>query len=185
MSGSPLSYTIAYFNINSKGIHDCDSVTLMASLCENGLCSHRFQVSSIPSCRNSTHIIVTAFATNVFGNGSISTTHLSEFVKFDEELNLSKCMVVHATTFNIIVVMYLKDQDVTDTDTKIRFTDAFVVVLVIFCIILILVLIVVIVSFPHHFLVSLNTYHSEKAIYTMFCLQLKRLYKTINIIKDM
>ena len=50
----------------------------------------------------------------------------------------------------------LGDQDVTDADTKIGFTDMFVVVLVILCI-LILVLIVVIVSASRRFLVCLST----------------------------
>ena len=94
MSGSPLSYTIAYSNINSSGIYSCESVTVMVSSCENGLCSHQFHVSSIPSCRNSTNVIVIAFATNIFGNGSVSTTHLSEFSKSNVERNSSRCVVI-------------------------------------------------------------------------------------------
>lgn len=79
ISISALSYTITYSDVSSDGIHICDSVTTMVSSCENGLCNHKFQVltSSIVSCRNSAHIMITAFATNIFGNGSITVKDYS------------------------------------------------------------------------------------------------------------
>ena len=72
---SVLSYTIAYSDLTSGNISVCDSVTIKASSCGNGLCSHQFQLSFFKFCQNSADIIVTVFATNLFGDGSISVRH--------------------------------------------------------------------------------------------------------------
>lgn len=81
VTGSALSYNISYSDITSGSMFLCDSVMIMVSSRENGVCSHRFRVatSSTPFCKRSMHIIVAVFATNIFGNGSKSIRYLSEF----------------------------------------------------------------------------------------------------------
>ena len=49
----------------------CSSITLPASSCDDGVCTSVYEVSS-SSCPPQTDISVSAFATNVFGNGQLS-----------------------------------------------------------------------------------------------------------------
>ena len=64
--GSATSYTISYTDLTSGYI--CGSTTIPASACENGVCSDWFDISS-SLCTQSTNITVTAFATNLLGDG--------------------------------------------------------------------------------------------------------------------
>ena len=81
ISGSAVSYNISYSDISSGSTYLCDSIIINSSSCDNGVCSHHFQVtsSSMPFCKRSMHIIVAVFATNIFGHGSKSIRYLSEF----------------------------------------------------------------------------------------------------------
>lgn len=78
INGAAVSYTVTYSDVTSGNSYECDSKTIMVSSCENRICSHRFQVSSMPFCKNSMHMIVAVFATNLFGNGNKSIKYLSD-----------------------------------------------------------------------------------------------------------
>ena len=69
IDGSAKSYTITYSDSSSGS--SCASATIPASSCEGGVCSHRFDISSSP-CRLSPDITLTAFATNILGDGPSS-----------------------------------------------------------------------------------------------------------------
>lgn len=74
ISGSALSYNISYSDITTGSMYLCHSIIIRVSSCDNGACRHRFQVTSslMPLCKRSGDIIVSVFATNVFGDGSKS-----------------------------------------------------------------------------------------------------------------
>ena len=80
ISGSALSYNISYSDITTGSMYLCDSTIIRISSCDNGACRHHFQVtsSSMPLCKRSKDIIVSVFATNVFGDGSKSIIHIFE-----------------------------------------------------------------------------------------------------------
>ena len=70
IDGSATSYTIEYSDsTSSTGCND--SVTIPASLCINNVCNHVFKIAS--SFCSPSDISVTAFATNVFGDGPHSS----------------------------------------------------------------------------------------------------------------
>ena len=81
ISGSAISYNVSYSDVTTGSTYLCDSIIIGVSSCDNGACRHHFQVtsSSMPFCKRSMHIIVSVFATNVFGNGSKSIKYISEF----------------------------------------------------------------------------------------------------------
>ena len=58
---------------SSSGII-CHSSTLMASSCFDGSCNHTFDVLASSNCPSLANISVTAFATNILGDGRNSTT---------------------------------------------------------------------------------------------------------------
>ena len=62
-------YTINYRDIVTDKI--CSSVVIPVSLCEEGSCSHTFEIST-SLCPPFTVINVTVFATNALGNGPTS-----------------------------------------------------------------------------------------------------------------
>ena len=72
IDGSATSYTIQFSDSTSST--DCkDSVTIPASSCSGRVCNYEFEIAN-SSCSLSADITVTAFATNVFGDGRHSTT---------------------------------------------------------------------------------------------------------------
>ena len=69
ISSSPILYFVHYMNISD---YACDSDTILPAIsCENGECSHEFDVTRT-SCYPFNRIAVTVFAANVLGNGSMS-----------------------------------------------------------------------------------------------------------------
>lgn len=78
IDGSATNYTIMYNDSTSGRM--CDFVTISASLCISGQCSHVFNVPSI--CSTITSITIAVFATNVLGDGTmtISTLEISECI---------------------------------------------------------------------------------------------------------
>ena len=69
IDGSATTYTINYRDIVTDKI--CCSAVIPASLCEETICSHMFEIST-SLCPPFTVISVTVFATNVLGNGPTS-----------------------------------------------------------------------------------------------------------------
>ena len=69
LDGSATSYTITY--TDSTFSYICGSTVISASTCESGICSDWFDIASSP-CAQSTNVTVTAFATNLLGDGSPS-----------------------------------------------------------------------------------------------------------------
>ena len=70
---SASNYTITYSVSDSTHERRCDSVTIQASACTSGQCSHTFDVSS--ACFNLNSIIlivITVFASNALGDGASS-----------------------------------------------------------------------------------------------------------------
>ena len=66
VDGSAASYTITY--TDSTFSYICGSTVISASTCESGVCSDWFDIASSP-CARSTSVMVTAFATNLLGDG--------------------------------------------------------------------------------------------------------------------
>ena len=62
-------YNINYTNSTSGEL--CNSVTIPASSCTNGVCNHEFDISS-SLCSPSTALSVTVFASNILGDGEVS-----------------------------------------------------------------------------------------------------------------
>ena len=50
----------------------CYSDTIMADSCEDEICKHLFDIS-LSNCPPTTNITITVFATNILGNGQMST----------------------------------------------------------------------------------------------------------------
>ena len=75
--GSATNYTITYSD--SASGRTCDSVTISASACINGLCNHMFDIPS--ACFNFDSIIITVFASSVLGDGPPSKSICLEFSK--------------------------------------------------------------------------------------------------------
>ena len=69
IDGSTSFYNINYTNSTSGEV--CDSVTIPAPLCANGVCNHDFNISSSP-CSPSTSFSVIVFASNILGDGEAS-----------------------------------------------------------------------------------------------------------------
>ena len=69
IDGSATSYTILFSEATSGD--QCDFVSISASTCKSRVCSYEFEVSS-SSCPPLKDITVTAFATNVLGDGPLS-----------------------------------------------------------------------------------------------------------------
>ena len=69
IDGSAMVYNINYTNSTSDEL--CNSVTIPASSCTNGVCNHEFDVSS-SRCSPSTALSVTVFASNILGSGEVS-----------------------------------------------------------------------------------------------------------------
>ena len=71
VDGSATSYTIAFSD--SSYDFNCGSVIIPASSCANGTCclAYSFEAYLSP-CANSINISVTAYSTNILGNGSLS-----------------------------------------------------------------------------------------------------------------
>ena len=69
MDGSIINYTVTY--IDSSG-STCDSVTIPASSCRDGICKHVFEFFSESSCLPSTFISMTVLANNILGDGPSS-----------------------------------------------------------------------------------------------------------------
>lgn len=69
IDGSATSYTITYTDAVSSDM--CSEVTVPATVCVKGICSHLFEVSS-SNCRPFADISVTVFGTNVLGNGTVA-----------------------------------------------------------------------------------------------------------------
>ena len=70
---STSNYTITYSVSDSTHERRCESVTIQASACTSGQCSHTFDVSS--ACFNLNNIIfivITVFASNALGDGASS-----------------------------------------------------------------------------------------------------------------
>ena len=63
IDGSALSYFITF---SDNGI--CDNATVSLSACQDGVCSHYFNVSSSPCSFSTNDVAVSVFATNIFGN---------------------------------------------------------------------------------------------------------------------
>ena len=63
-------YNINYTNSSSGEL--CNSVTIPASSCANSVCNHEFDVSS-SLCSPSTTLLVIVFASNILGDGEVST----------------------------------------------------------------------------------------------------------------
>ena len=76
--GSATNYTIIYSD--SASGRPCDSVTISASACINGLCNHMFDIPS--ACFNFDSVIITVFASNVLGDGPSSEPIFLEISKF-------------------------------------------------------------------------------------------------------
>ena len=70
MTGSAQNYTITYSDATFGST--CFSVTIPASACNDGRCTHEFNIFSSSNCPSSTSITVTVFATNVLGRGPSS-----------------------------------------------------------------------------------------------------------------
>ena len=72
IDGSPTSYTIQYSDSRATSSVGCnDSETIPASSCRGSICNYVFEIAN-SSC-SPDDIIVTAFATNVFGDGPHSS----------------------------------------------------------------------------------------------------------------
>ena len=73
IDGSATSYTVNYFQIDSITVTNttCVSVLIPSSSCKHGECKHIFDISSLSHCLTApvSSIGVTAFATNILGNG--------------------------------------------------------------------------------------------------------------------
>ena len=69
IDGSTIFYNINYTNSTSG--ESCGSVAIPASSCANGVCIHKFNLSS-SLCSPSTALSVIAFASNILGNGEVS-----------------------------------------------------------------------------------------------------------------
>ena len=69
ISGSPVSFTIIYSDSTTNAV--CLQTTISASSCENGVCNHVF-VPSLSDCPTTADIDVSAFATNLLGDGMTS-----------------------------------------------------------------------------------------------------------------
>lgn len=70
IDSSTTSYTLLYYD-SLSGIM-CDLVTIELILCQSRACSHEFKISS-SSCLTTANINVTAFGSNVFGDGPTSS----------------------------------------------------------------------------------------------------------------
>ena len=71
ITSSPTLYFVHYMNTSD---YICDSDMIFpARSCKNGECSQEFDVTRI-SCYPFNQIVVTVFAANVLGNGSMSTS---------------------------------------------------------------------------------------------------------------
>ena len=66
------SSTITYSDTTTGSVCGMITIPLSSELCLNWTCRHAFEVSS-SSCRSSSDFTITAFATNLFGNGPISS----------------------------------------------------------------------------------------------------------------
>ena len=73
INGAAMMYTINYRDIVTDRI--CSSAVIPAFLCNEGSCSHTFEIST-SLCPPFTVINVTVFATNVLGNGPSSTPRI-------------------------------------------------------------------------------------------------------------
>ena len=69
IDGSATSFSIIYSD--SRSGSSCGSTVLPSSDCQAGICSHVFQINN-SDCPPCVDINITAFSTNVLGNGAIS-----------------------------------------------------------------------------------------------------------------
>ena len=72
IDGSATSYFISFSESTNNDI--CDNATVSLSACQDGVCSHYFNVSSSPCSFSTNDVTVSVFATNIFGNGLGSST---------------------------------------------------------------------------------------------------------------
>ena len=68
IDGSAVSYTVTYSEATSGNI--CGSATISTSSCDDEVCRYLLRIDLASSCLSSTRSVrVTAFATNILGNG--------------------------------------------------------------------------------------------------------------------
>ena len=72
INGDADNYTVTYAETTTGAT--CYSDTIMASSCKDGICQHSYDSSSDSLfCRQNANITVTVFATNILGDGRMST----------------------------------------------------------------------------------------------------------------
>ena len=71
IDGSASSYTITYYSFFSGSICGTATIPVPSDFCINGICRHVFDSSS-SVCDSVTDFVITAYATNVFGDGPTS-----------------------------------------------------------------------------------------------------------------
>ena len=74
-----VSHTITYSDATNGNI--CGTAIIPSRLCEEGVCSHIFEVTSL--CINSTSINVSVSATNILGDGP-QTDPVTVMIEFIE-----------------------------------------------------------------------------------------------------
>ena len=74
IDSSALSYSISYFDSTSNIL--CGSAIILPTFCITGTCRHIFDLA-LSSCIMGTKFTLTAMATNVFGNGTVSNYSVS------------------------------------------------------------------------------------------------------------
>ena len=92
VDGSASSYTITYYSLFSGSICGRATIPVPSDFCVNGICRHVFDSSS-SVCNDVTQFYVTAYATNVFGDGTPSTpiyVNMSDIQSLHDHL-LSQC----------------------------------------------------------------------------------------------
>lgn len=70
IDGSAHNYTITYSDATFGST--CFTTTIPSSSCNNGMCSHDFDIASYSVCPSTTSITVTVFGTNILGRGLTS-----------------------------------------------------------------------------------------------------------------
>ena len=92
IDGSASSYTITYYSFFSGSICGRATIPVPSDFCIDGICRHVFDSSS-SVCNAVTHFVITAYATNVFGDGPTSSPVYINITdtQFSHLYNCSKC----------------------------------------------------------------------------------------------
>ena len=102
IDGSPISYTIIYSDTTTGVV--CLEATLPASDCERGICRHMLFDRSLSECFPQGNVSVSAYATNLLGDGPVSDTDTVRIIL--SELHVQR--TIYEQYINIAVIIHFK-----------------------------------------------------------------------------